>query len=100
MSRRPKRKRVSVPHPLTQVDHLMIALAADRALVQLASGTTARLVAWKPHQVGKEGRRLHRRCRVEFPGGGQATLAIEQVVGVVSDDGGVHYLSETAGSGA
>jgi len=91
---RPKRKRFDPPKPVTQFDHLMIALAADRSVVQLENGKTARLIAWKPRRAGGHGKRMNGHCRVEFPGGGRATLPIRLVAGIINQDGAIHYLSE------
>ena len=63
--------------PLSDLDQAMILHAAQRGVVQMNDGRTARLVSWR----GRRKRQRHPlTARVKYPSGAEATVSIDQVV--------------------
>ncbi len=67
------------------VDDLMCGLAKRRAAVRLRDGKTVRLVAWKPRYKMAHARKRNYMMRVEYPGGGRATLPIAHLDRILDD---------------
>lgn len=69
---------------LSDFDHFMIRLAAQRVAVLLDNDRTARLVSWR----GETKRQLHSRyARVEFPSGSRATVPLSRIVAYWDEHG-------------
>jgi len=77
----------------SDLDTTMCRLAERRAAILLRNGRTCRLVAWRPagRRQNRDGTRRRGRgntMRVEFPGGGRATISIRELARILDEGKG------------